>query len=861
MERIKIDYGIDLGTTNSSICRMDSGEPVLLRTDTLREVMPSCISFTRKQSIKVGDSAYNNMKQDKRRATRTWNQQVSNTFSEFKRTMGTDTVYHSSNMDCDFSSVDLSAEVLKALKSFVTDESPRSVVVTVPAKFTVNQKTATMQAARQAGFRQVELLQEPIAAAMAYGLTGQQKNGHWLVFDFGGGTFDAALLTVEDGIIQVTDTEGDNYLGGKNLDYAIVDRIILPYVGQNYAIKGMLADEQKRELLRDALKTYAEEVKIQLSRKEREDILSNLGDLGEDEDGEEIELDMTVTQAEADNAMRPFFQKAVDVCKELLLRNKLTGDDLDKIILVGGPTRLPLLRSMLSEQIAPVVDTTMDPMTAVATGAALYASTIDRQTAVDDEEEQTGTKADVLKLDIGFEPTTVELVDWVSVRLKEPAEDVSVELVRGDKAWSSGKVAISGKGKVITVRLNENRPNVFTVNAYDGQGNQLKCLPASFVIIQGTRVGSAVLPYHIGISVWNDQKGDAVFLPFMGLEKNKPLPAVGVVRGRKTTSELRPGVETDIVKIPVYQADAYKKNTRSYLYEWVGDVEVSGDEVPVLIPTGSSVEVTMKVDTSEQMSVEVYFPMYDLTITKTLHTDLQQSIADAAHRIATDIASAYGSLYQLSAGGMDVSQLRQKLEAVEEENRNSTEKKAVLQHLKEVLRQIEDQGDASEWASMERQLKNAMADLMRLQRDFGNQRTALRVSELQTQTDDIVARHDQRTGRLLLPMIAELKEKISYYQRIVDSVIFYDSCYDTLEWSNKQKARELIDKTLDFIKESPTAEQLLPYLNAIYSYRVIHSIPSSGNQKSQSDSNEEEQEKQVKNETNIIENLRRGLLN
>ena len=102
------------------------------------------------------------------------------------------------------------------------------MVITVPAKFTVGQKTATMEAAKMAGFTKCELLQEPIAAAMAYGLAPDSKDGIWMGFDFGGGTFDAALLKVEDGIMQVFDTEGDNYLGGKNLDYAIVDNIIIP---------------------------------------------------------------------------------------------------------------------------------------------------------------------------------------------------------------------------------------------------------------------------------------------------------------------------------------------------------------------------------------------------------------------------------------------------------------------------------------------------------------------------------------------------------------------------------------------------------------------------------------------------------
>lgn len=175
MARVKIDYGIDLGTTNSSICRMEKGEPVVIKTDSLKETLPSCVSINKKGGQRVGDGAYNSMKSDKRRATKSWKKEDSNTYIEFKRTMGTDTKYHCSNAGRDFSSEELSAEVLKTLKSFVTDEVFRSVVITVPAKFTVGQKTATIEAAKMAGFDHCELLQEPIAASFAYGLSSEQK--------------------------------------------------------------------------------------------------------------------------------------------------------------------------------------------------------------------------------------------------------------------------------------------------------------------------------------------------------------------------------------------------------------------------------------------------------------------------------------------------------------------------------------------------------------------------------------------------------------------------------------------------------------------------------------------------------------
>lgn len=836
MQRIKIDYGIDLGTTNSSICRMDQGNPVLLRTDTLREVMPSCVSFTRRQNVKVGDAAFNDLKQEKLRATHSWSAVVSNTFQEFKRTMGTDTRYHSSNMQRDYSSVELSAEVLKALKGFVYDEQPRSAVITVPAKFTVNQKTATLEAGKMAGFEQCELLQEPIAAAMAYGLSAEEKDGCWMVFDFGGGTFDAALLKVEDGIIQVTDTEGDNYLGGKNLDYAIVDRILLPYLGQHFAISATLSDEQKREVLREALKTYAEELKIGVSTKTQYDLLSNLGDLGNDDDGQELELDLVVTQEQAFAVMRPLVQKAVDISMELLRRNKILPSQLNKIILVGGPTRLPLVRQMLAEQVAPVVDTSVDPMTVVAKGAALYASTRDAVTTEISDSSLTET----VRLEVGYEATTVELNDWVSLKIASDGKQKSVmaELLRSDKAWSSGRIEIDKQGQVVAVQLKQGCPNSFAINLTDSQGNALPCSPSEFVIIQGTKIGNAVLPYHIGISVWDDQKKDGIFMPLIGLEKNKRLPAVGVIRNRRTTSQLRPGISSDSVKIPVYQADEYRDKMRAYLFEWVADVEITGDEVPSLIPQGSLVEVTLHVDASEQMTLEAYFPEYDITVEKHLDTNRQQSVSEAATRIANDIASAYGSLYMMRSNGIDIADLQKELTEIEEDNRVNNEKKAVLQHLKVVLRKIENMEGVSEWNAIERQLKTAMQQLQFKQENVGNTQTELRVHELEVQVDDVICRKDIKIAKVLIGRVNKLTEMLNYFQILVNFVIRRYLMFDEYNWVNAKKARRMVDTTYKAIEEgNVTFEQLDNYADMILSMQIQEPVIPVSNSSSSSRSN------------------------
>lgn len=808
MARIKIDYGIDLGTTNSAICRMEKGEPVVIKTDVLKDTMPSCVSFTKRKSVKAGDSAFNDMKSDKRRASKVGSKGASNAYVEFKRTMGTDTLYHSSFMERAYSSEELSAEVLKTLKSFVTDENVSSVVITVPAKFTVGQKTATMEAAKLAGFNKCELLQEPIAAAMAYGLTSDTKDGIWMVFDFGGGTFDAALLKVEDGIMQVFDTEGDNYLGGKNLDYAIVDNIIIPYLQENYDIEETLADPDKKEVLRDAMKTFAEDAKNQLSFKDKEDIISDLGDLGEDESGEGMELDLTITQDDLYDVMRPYFQKAVDICKELISRNNLTTQQISKLILVGGPTHSPLIRQMLKEQITPNVDTSIDPMTAVATGAALYASTIESEVSV--EEVEVGT----IMLEVGYESTSVETTEWVSARLANDSKlsKVWVELVRSDKAWSSGKVEVDKTGNVIEAVLVESKPNSFTVVAYDDKGNQVNCFPSEITIIQGSKVGAAPLPYNIGIATWSDSKQRAVFRMAKGLEKNKPVPATGVINDLKTTSQLRPGVEADVLKIPVYQVDDFSgaEGRSASLYEYVADILITGDDVETLIPADSSVDVTLKVDTSEQMTIEVHFLSTDVTVEKVLDTSKKQSIEDAVKRIDKELIEAQRSINQLENAGVDVDSLQSALDSVKEESENSSEKKAVLQHLKEVLRKIEDKDDETEWDRVETELREEFDRLEKAQNDLGNEKTAQIVEQLRSQTDQAIRSKDVKVGRNTLEQINSLFIHLTLLYQCMGFIEHYNRNFASVKWSDVSRARQLLNKGLETMNNNPSVDTLHP---------------------------------------------------
>ncbi len=829
MARTKIDYGIDLGTTNSALSRMENGEPVIKKTDTLKDTMPSCVYFNKKKSIQVGDSAYNAMKRDKLKTmTGSGNSFTSNAFIEFKRTMGTDKKYSSSNMEKDFSSEELSAEILKTLKSYISDESFKSIVVTVPAKFTVNQKDATLRAAKLAGFEHCELLQEPIAASMAYGLDDKSKDGYWLVFDFGGGTFDAALLKVEEGIMKVIDTEGDNYLGGKNLDYAIVDGIIIPAIQENFTIDNILSDDNKKKILQDAMKFYAEETKIQMSFNDTYNILSDLGDIpGEDDIGEEFELDITVTQEMMRNTLGPIFQKSIDICKHLLERNSLDGNTLDALILVGGPTFSPILRKMLEEQITKP-DVNVDPMTVVSKGAALFASTVDKS---DDIREQERDKTKI-QLKFGYDATTVEEEIPVAINILadktdgEIPEKVFVDIIRNDKAWSSGKTEIDDKGDIIEVKLNSGKANAFNVLVYNEQGDLLPSEPSNFSIIQGSKIGSATLPYHFGIDILDTVKNKMIFYPVQGLEKNTSIPCTGTANNLKVLKQIRPGKKEDFIKIPIYQGEYEAEGTRAILNERVFDVVITGDDIPSLLPEGSSVDITMKVDRSEAISFYAFFPSLDFTYEVEVKSISQ--VVDTKW-LETEISKAEQSIRLIKEEGNytnqnDLNNLENEISETKrifEQDRNDTDrKKQTLNNLRKSLKKLDKIEDANEWPKKEEELKDVYYRLEETNKQFGNDKTNALVEQFKEQIPEIIKSQNVKVAQEMIDNIRQLDFALVDQglgaQMEIMFLKNFNNEFDTLDWKDKNRARITLDRGLQMAANNPTKEALRPIIIELY---------------------------------------------
>jgi len=829
MGRMKIDYGIDLGTTNSSIARMENSEPVIRKTDTLKDTMPSCINFNKKQSIIVGDGASNVFRSDRLRALKSLKSET-NTFIEFKRTMGTDKKYISSNMNKGYNSEELSGEVLKKLKSFITDENIKSIVITVPANFTINQKDATSRAAELAGFEHCELLQEPIAASMAYGLDSKSKDGLWLVFDLGGGTFDAALLKVEDGIMKVIDTDGDNYLGGKNIDYAIVDEILLPDLNNKFSIKSYLNDSTKLEYFRNALKDFAEDAKIALSFSSSADILSNLDDFPEDDNGNEIELDLKITEGIFEPVVKPIFQKTINICKDLLKRNNLDGSDLGALILVGGPTYSPILRKMLKNQITEKVDTSADPMTVVAKGAALYASTINISESLIDE---TRDKSKV-QLVLGYEPTTVEMEEYVTIKIDYEKtstnlpEKIFCEFNRSDKAWSSGKMEISKMGEVIELKLISGKANLFDITLFDEKGNQIVCEPNSINIIQGSKVGSAILPYHIGIEAKSRMTDKPGFTALVGLGKTSSIPAKGIKNGLKTQKQLRPGMKEDFFKIPIYQGEHNAEGSRASNNEHVYDVIISGQDVPSLLPENSDVDITLYVDNSERMKMEAYFPLLDHTCEIEIPTGNVQKEIDA-NWLKSEINKAKQSIVMIKQEGIhknvnEVNELTTELAELEkllEQGKSDYDrKKQVLDNLKRALKKIDKILEDTEWPRVEEELKEVFYRLEKSNNEFGNPQTTPIVNQLKEQIPVIIKERNIKLAKELIENMRSLDFSIidaGLGPRLEIGLLHeFNEDFNTHEWSDRNRARLLINQGMQIAANNPTKERLRPIVIELF---------------------------------------------
>ena len=380
--------GIDLGTTNSCVAVMEGGEPVVIANSEGARTTPSVVSFQANGERLVGQVA-------KRQAITN----PDKTIISIKREMGTN---HKTNIDGkDYSPQEISAMILQKIKADAEaylGETVSQAVITVPAYFNDAERQATKDAGKIAGLEVLRIINEPTAASLAYGLDKTDKNEKILVYDLGGGTFDVSILELGDGVFEVLSTNGDTKLGGDDFDNKVMDYIAETFKAEN----GIDLRNDKMALQR--LKEAAEKAKIELSSSTQTNI--NLPFITADATGPK-HIDMNLTRAKFNELTHDLVQRSIEPMKKALSDAGLSMNQVDKVILVGGSTRIPAVQEAVKSFTGKDPSKGVNPDECVAIGAAIQAGVL------------TGEVKDVLLLDVTPLTLGIETLGGVATPLIE----------------------------------------------------------------------------------------------------------------------------------------------------------------------------------------------------------------------------------------------------------------------------------------------------------------------------------------------------------------------------------------------------------------------------------------------------------
>ncbi len=362
--------GIDLGTTNSCVSVLEGGEPTVIANAEGARTTPSIVAFAKNGEVLVGEVA-------KRQAVTN----VERTIRSVKRHMGTD--WSQKIDDKEFTPQQISAFILQKLKRDAESylgETVTDAVITVPAYFSDHERQATKEAGEIAGLNVLRIVNEPTAAALAYGLDKGEKEQTILVFDLGGGTFDVSLLEIGDGVIEVKATSGDNKLGGDDWDQRVVEHLVKQFQLSNNGVD-LSGDKMAMQRLREA----AEKAKIELSASQSTGI--NLPYITASPDGP-LHLDVTITRAEFQRMTQDLLDRCKGPFQQAIKDASISLSEIDHVVLVGGSTRMPAVSDLVRELTGKEPNKGVNPDEVVAVGAALQAGVL------------KGEVKDVLLLDV-----------------------------------------------------------------------------------------------------------------------------------------------------------------------------------------------------------------------------------------------------------------------------------------------------------------------------------------------------------------------------------------------------------------------------------------------------------------------------
>ncbi len=767
-----IDYGIDLGTTNSAIARQFGTKSEII-DGSGGMLVPSVVHMDVNGALRVGVEAVERRLDD-----------PANVASEFKRLMGTAETVAFPTSGQRLTPVQLSAEVLKNLlgRAAARDGGKpiEAAVITIPAMFQLPQCEATREAARCAGLKYAPMLQEPIAAAIASIGSADLRDGYWLVYDFGGGTFDVSLLRSRGGRLQVLDHDGDNHLGGKDFD-RVLSRRAADMVRAAGRIREFHRSAPALATAFELLKAEAERVRIALSGEAS--VRFHIERLAKADDGGWAGVDFVVTRDELDALIRPIIGRTIGICRKMLDRNGLGPSGLKRIVLVGGPTLTPCVPAILEAELG--VDTRhyVDPSLAVAIGAAIYAST----QRIPAELRRASHSRGQLAIDLSYESMTNDPKPVVAGRVtgELPPGEWRVRVASVPERFDTGLLPVRQDGAfAIPLALAANSLNVFQI-AVTRDGQPVAGMEGSFSIIHGTTIAKPVLSQSVGVVLadnsvcWYLRKG--VVLP--ARHKASHATTVGLRRGQTGTA----------VNVPLIQgeSDFGDRNVA------VGLIEINAEQIPRDLPAGSEVVVTLSIDEHSTTSAEAYVPLLDMTFSHIVKfglrvrqaEDIRREVDDQKARLA-ELEKLAGELEQTEEGGVD-----QRVKVIEDllEEGGADERNKADHLLKNLTGMIDAWKVKDQEAMLRQRFANCSGQIRALlkQNDHERQR---RFAALAEEFVGAISRADLQLAEAKLKTLQELEwgliqEQPGYWKALFDYL-----CPEVLKGPNAAQARIYIDQ-------------------------------------------------------------------
>ena len=489
--------GIDLGTTNSAICSFDGVTTRVWKSREQNDVTPSALAVSSRGSIRVGQGPYDNAPR-----------MPDHTAMLFKRLMGTSTPVRLPGVNRTLMPEECSAEVLRELYGYLkaadgAADRVSGTVITVPAAFNTMQKEATKKAAEMAGIGAVVLMQEPVAAAMSV-MKKRDLDGTFLIYDLGGGTLDVTVATSIKKRIDIIATGGIQMCGGRDWDRAIVDNVVKPWLDENFDLPADWSGSPSYKGLARHAARAAEKAKIELSAKTEATIHADDMEIGlKDEAGAPIYLDIPLDRAALDRLIASRIAASVEAARETLDKAGLEADAIEEIVFVGGPTHYRSLRDTVKRELAIESETDVNPMTAVAEGAAIFAESVDWDSAQHAPKPTRGEVVSTGPVNVVFKyvsrtPNTARLDARVTGKI-EPGTRFKVEGL--EDGWVSGWVDLVD-GASLDVPLSVQGENRFRITILNG-GLGAVSLDKSVISITKTASVVEAIPasHSVGIVV------------------------------------------------------------------------------------------------------------------------------------------------------------------------------------------------------------------------------------------------------------------------------------------------------------------------------------------------------------------------